>query len=213
MLTTDVPRPAAVACSDCDKPAFRRQMFSVHPEYPRAHGHLFSYDSHSECLTDDGHHAALKRADGFFEAMHKIEHDLFVLLDGNATVPVEVGTQKMVGTITRIDFIQLRPSACGVRTHVLPEVTIKAFGLDGVFVLSGERGACNSPPPHMQPEDIARVYRGYPLEGLTAEVLLDQAKQASKVPFLLLRQKFQMGDHRHGLPAIPAPQINEGSKA
>jgi|SRR5580704_12209380 hypothetical protein len=219
MITTNVPRPDVVECPDCDKPAYRRQTFAVHPEYDRAHGHLLTYDTHAECLTDDAHHLALKRIDAFYLAMHKLEHELFVLLDTRAEVQVEIAPAVKAdpdadppipavealyisGQITRIDFIQGRPSACGVRSQVLPEVTIRAFGLDAVFVLSGNplrQGACQPPPPSITAGDVLKLYPGYALAGLTAEALLAEAKAASNIPFRLLQRKWMMGDHRHGI--------------
>lgn len=200
MLTTNVPRPDTVACPDCDKPAYRRQMFAAHPEYARSHGHMLLYDTHAACLTEDEHHAALKRIEGFYSEMHKLEHDCWLLLDSDNAIKDSEGSK--IGVITRIDFIQHNPSACGVRTHIVPEVVVRVFGLDAVFCLSNNAAIADPAPPmgaHVTREAFAKSHPGFYIGDLTAARVVAAAKAAAPTVAMGIGDKWRRGDHTHGL--------------
>lgn len=112
-LTTESP----VACS-CGKPAIRR---TLPVSYGGKGGRVVSYDSHSTCLTEDDHVAALKRMDRFHDRLHEL------LTQCRAFTQEE---RKLTsGMILDFDFDTIHPDACNVRTDFVPTAMIQAYGL------------------------------------------------------------------------------------
>jgi|HubBroStandDraft_6_1064221.scaffolds.fasta_scaffold226646_3 hypothetical protein len=218
MIKTDTDQKEH-KCPDCGENAFRRQVFTVHPEFPLSPGRWVLYDTHAECLTDPAHHAVLGRIESFHLTLNKLIHGLALALQDNNTVqvlikpgvetnpetdpPIEaVEPIVAVGIIKRVDFYTCKPSACGVRKNVVPEFTISSFGMDAVFVLSGNPqrpGACNRWHHTTEPAEVLKIYPGFDLSSLTVEGVLSAGREACDIPVKLLYRKFITGDHRHGL--------------
>jgi hypothetical protein len=238
MLRHDTSDLAENPCPDCGKPVFRRQIFATNPEFPNnpGIGRMVVYDTHSECLTDPAHHAALLRMDAFFTKLHGLIHAVMLMLPEQGEVPVEISPAvkaiayqpadsttdpptpevkaveaaeavTMVGRIKEIQLYHHKPSACAIRTHVLPEVVVESFGMPAVFVLSGNPnlpGPCHQPHHTTELETMMKTYPGFPLDSLTPDALLGMAKAASETVFRVQRRKYLQGDHRHGIPRASA---------
>ena|ERR1700733_9317666 len=103
-------------CPTCKKDATVRELCVA---IPGLSGKNVAYLSHAGCLTDDAHHAAIKRLHAFYLKLGNL------VIECNARAKSDG-----LVFIKDIDFGSVMPSACEVRTQIIPVVTIRAFSLE-----------------------------------------------------------------------------------
>lgn len=103
----------------CGKPAIRRTL--------DVGGYHTSYDTHSTCLADDMHLAALKRMKAFFTKA-------FALRDKLNALPPEKKRLE-VGDIVNFDVGSIHPDACSHRNELIIEINVRAFGKEIAVIL------------------------------------------------------------------------------
>src|SRR5258708_39861919 len=106
-----------IICAGCGVPAVRRQL-PVH--YPGFGTRFVLYETHAVSLTDDAHHAAIKRMDAFHEKLLAIVLEL-------RSLPPEP-RRLAVGLIADFDLESETPPACEVRRWVRGTALVRAFG-------------------------------------------------------------------------------------
>lgn len=146
-----------VICADCQAIAYHREVTCIAPGRMAA---KYAYDTHNISLSEAAHTEALNRLDIFVTSLNTL------LADANMHIPT-----LQIGSIKDISASAVNPTACGIRTHFIPLVTIKAFA-------SEEEGECTA---------VA-------LEGLSVETLLDIIRIKAEAIATNLRQKFEAGN-------------------
>lgn len=109
-------RECEVICGTCGNPAVRRQV-EVITEH---NGRMVVYDVHADSLHHADHQAALSRIEEFHDRLHRLEDDLRKMLSANPLKGCAV---------LRCDLVALRPTACEVRSEIVAQLDIQAWGL------------------------------------------------------------------------------------
>lgn len=116
-----------VNCSSCQKPSILREVFIVQDKLARK----IAYETHSESIISEEHIAALTRAENFYKKVFDLINEFNGLPDETKIVKVE----NAAGKLTELDFFSMRPTACAVRTTIVPEFTLKTFGKSTIISL------------------------------------------------------------------------------
>src|SRR5712671_6400540 len=109
-------RECSVICDTCQEPAVRRQV-EVITEH---NGRIVVYDTHADSLHHDDHHGAIRRIEEFHDRLHTIEHELRTLM--RAEPPKGF-------LVLWCEINSIRPTACEVRSQIVPRMDIQARGL------------------------------------------------------------------------------------
>lgn len=144
-----------VICSSCLAPSYQREVICIAPERKPI---KVTYYTHTHCEQLE-HAKALQRLDTFVTAMNSL------LAKANLITP-----ELPFGKILDIAASPVNPSACGIRTHFIPIITVKAFGIE-------EEIEC-------EPVKLA---------GLTAQNLIDQIISAATNASLQLKHLYETG--------------------
>lgn len=113
-------RESHVICETCGQPAIRR---TVEVRFAGKGGAGVSYDTHTRSLTDDEHHAAIQRMEGFFQRVFELRAEL------NVAGAADQHQQMEFGTIQSYDIDTVHPDACSRRSEVRVVALVRAFGM------------------------------------------------------------------------------------
>ena len=106
-------------CDDCGEKSIIREMTIVGNSEARR----ISYETHSDSIVHSDHIEALHRAEHFYQIIFSLI-DEFKRLNETERI-VHLGD--CAGIITELDFGSVRPSACNIRTIIIPYFTLKTF--------------------------------------------------------------------------------------
>lgn len=147
-------REQPIICETCKKPGVRREV-----EVVNTHGgRRVSYDTHNRSLHHGSHAEALERIDKFHERLHTLQHKLRAYLRENRPKGF---------LVVNCEFKTIRPTACEVRTEIVPTMELQAFGLRGMVRLAARpmkgasaariaRELCNAAGPEVQRLKVIR---------------------------------------------------------
>lgn len=146
-----------VTCATCGQQATRSE---VEVRYADG-GRSVVFETHAQSLHDEEFHSALQRINEFHAAVHALQSEL------RTSIPLKLSS----GWMTAIDLGTVTPSACEVRTQIIPAATIKAFSLESEVQL--------------EPQSLI---------GSTAADILAALTAAAEVKVLEMGERFQRGD-------------------
>lgn len=113
MIRNDSDR--ATICADCHRPAITRQREVRHAN---TGARFVSMDSHYE-ETDPRFVEMMNRVDSFHEAVHALQSEVKRACVGNRSLPL---------TFLDVEIDTIKPTACAIRTMIIPVALITAFG-------------------------------------------------------------------------------------
>lgn len=112
---------AQVTCLACKKPAILREMLLVEDGSARK----VSYETHCESVIEPAHIAAQGRAEQFYKSVFALIKEFNALPESDKVIESENGG---AGKLIELDIGSERPSACEVRTVIVPYFSLKTFG-------------------------------------------------------------------------------------
>lgn len=117
MIKADIE--TKIECSTCGKMGILREVVVAHNGMARK----ISYETHHESVLDPEHSDALNRTDEFYRKVLDLVVEFNNLSDATKIVRVEGAA----GILGDFDIGSQRPSACEVRTTIIPIFTLRTF--------------------------------------------------------------------------------------
>ena len=155
MIRSDSDRPTI--CADCGGQAVARLREVRHAN----HGaRLVSFDSHHE-ETDPQFVEMMNRVDQFHEQLHALQIEIRRACLAERELPV---------TFIDVEIDSIKPTACAIRTMIVPTALIQAFGRQSEIRLEARE-----------------------LAGANANVIVDELKAAAVAELPNLRARFEQG--------------------
>jgi hypothetical protein len=157
MIKLGVESP--VNCERCGGIAYRRTVQVENSKGSRP----VAFDTHKPGLNNEQVLAALGRLDRFHERVHDLEAQLKAL--------TEEDRKLSAGWLHTIELATVRPSACEVRTLIVPEANVQAWGFYR--------------PIRLEPR---------PLKGASAKSILRDLKAGAEPIIQQMRRDREAGD-------------------
>lgn len=110
------PNDDRVICETCGQTAFQREGDVRHGTVTRR----IVYQTHHQGLETQDHHDVFGRINAFQEQVHKLEAEMNAL--------PEHMKELSSGRIIQFEITSVTPTACEVRTQIVPYVTVRAYG-------------------------------------------------------------------------------------